>query len=209
MTRYIIGVDFDNTLVSYDNVMHERAVEFGLIQPHVKKSKKDIRDTIRQLPEGELGWQKLQAFVYGRGMEDAVLIDGVSNFFTACKNAEVPLYIVSHKTDGIPGENRDSRFRDAAYAWMEKKGFFDRERLGLFPHHVYFASTRQEKIERIKELGCTHFIDDLEETFLEKSFPDFVEKIFYSPHHHPSTLPDVRMFTSWRQIHDYFFGRKK
>jgi len=82
---YIIGVDFDNTLVSYDDVMHRAAVQQGLIPSDMKKSKKDIRDRIRQLPNGEMKWQKLQAIVYGARMEEARLIDDVQTFFEFCK----------------------------------------------------------------------------------------------------------------------------
>jgi len=62
---YIIGVDFDNTLVSYGDNVHREAVQRGLIPPVVGKSKKEIRDRIRQLPDGEIEWQRLQATVYG------------------------------------------------------------------------------------------------------------------------------------------------
>ena len=41
-------------------------------------------------------------------------------------------------------------------------------RLGLTEGDVFFNSTREEKIERIANLRCTDFIDDLEETFLKK-----------------------------------------
>lgn len=205
----ILGVDFDNTVVSYDDIMHETAVQFGLIQPHVKKSKKEIRDTIRQQPDGERRWQKVQTFVYGRGMLQAVLIEGVSDFFNACRKSRIRVYIISHKTSCAANGEEGVDFRQTAKTWMKENGFFDKDRLGLPPDHLYFASTRQEKIGRIQELGCTHFIDDLEETFLEPSFPWNVEKILYSPHRHPSALSDVKAFASWWQIHEYFFGKDR
>ena len=45
----IIGVDFDNTIVSYDDVMFETANQFGLIDRSVKKNKKVIRRVGRLL----------------------------------------------------------------------------------------------------------------------------------------------------------------
>ena len=61
--HYIIGIDFDNTIISYDNIMHKIALERDLINADVIKSKKHIRDSIRMLPEGEIHWQRLQASV--------------------------------------------------------------------------------------------------------------------------------------------------
>lgn len=208
-TNYIIGVDFDNTLVNYDGVMHETAVQFGFIQPDVKKNKKEIRDAVRQLPEGEIKWQRLQAFVYGKGMENAVLIEGVPRFFNACRSAGLSVYIVSHKTDRAARDESGMNLRDVALAWMKKNRFFEREGLGLSSDHVYFESTRQGKIERIEKLRCTHFIDDLEETFLESSFPDDVEKIFFDPPRQEPALPGVKRFASWREIYEYFFETRR
>ena len=63
MNKCIIGMDFDNTIVSYDQVMHTVALEQEWIEPQLVKSKKQIRDHIRLLSDGERKWQKLQAIV--------------------------------------------------------------------------------------------------------------------------------------------------
>jgi hypothetical protein len=73
---------------------------------------------------------------------------------------------------------------------------------------VYFESTRQAKINRIKQLQCTHFIDDLEETFLEDRFPEDVKKILYAPQTFDTSLKDVRVVTRWKDINNYFFSAK-
>ncbi len=77
----IIGVDFDNTIINYDELMYNLALERGLIDSHIKKQKKSIRDQIRSLPEGEKAWQHLQASVYGHKIREAQLIAGVDFFF--------------------------------------------------------------------------------------------------------------------------------
>jgi len=73
----VIGVDFDNTIVSYDDLLFEAALKRGLIRQDVSRSKRAIRDSIRRLPEGESKWQQLQALIYGPRMEEAKLIDGI------------------------------------------------------------------------------------------------------------------------------------
>lgn len=204
----IIGVDFDNTIVNYENIMHKIAVQRGLIPPDAKKSKKHIRDSIRQLPDGEMKWQKLQAIVYGSRMEEARLTNGVQIFFMSCKQHKVSVYIISHKTEYANFDETGINLRVTALTWMKKNRFFEANGLGLSEEAVYFESTRREKIERIKRLGCTHFIDDLEETFLEESFPINIEKILYAPHMQHSSPQTVRVVATWEEISNYFFGTK-
>ena len=201
----VLGMDFDNTLVSYDELMHQTAVRLDLIEPDVRKDKKAIRDQIRQRPHGEIEWQKLQAFIYGRGMEQAQLMDGVTQFFNACKVAKAEIYIISHKTNFASMDPSGINLRERAIDWMKKHRFFEKDGLGLLVQQVYFEPTRQEKITRIQKLGCTHFIDDLEETFLEDSFPRDVEKILFASHQPVVPLLTVRVFDSWRKIDEYFF----
>ena len=96
--------------------------------------------------------------------------------------------------------------RTAALAWMTKNRFFEPEELGVSKMAVFFESTRREKLERIARLGCTHFIDDMEETFLEPLFPKNTAKILYHP---ADPLPvcgrEVRVVRSWDEVGDDLF----
>ena len=71
---------------------------------------------------------------------------------------------------------------------------------GLDPADVFFEKTRGEKIDRIKRLGCTHFIDDLVETFLEPSWPASVQRILYRPRTTDEQYPEVTIFADWKGI---------
>jgi len=200
---YVIGVDFDNTIASYDDVIHRVAVRRGLIPSMLPRSKKVIRDAIRRLPDGEIRWQEVQAVVYGPSMAEAELMDDVTAFFTVCKEHLIRPYIVSHKTEYARLDITGTNLRRAALDWMASKGFFNG--LGLSHRDIYFEPTRREKIERVRRLGCTHFIDDLEETFAEESFPSQVEKILFAPHGRPSPRQDVLTFATWEEINHHFF----
>ncbi len=199
----VIGIDFDNTIISYDEIMHKFAVQWDFIEADSAKSKKEIRDKIRLLPDGEMKWQKLQAVVYGTEIEQASLTDGVLLFFKECKKNEIPLYVISHKTE-FASFDKTVNLRESALNWIQQNRFFDSHILSR--ENVYFQSTRRGKIERVKYLKCTHFIDDLEETFLEPSFPAGVKKILYVPHTKHSFLPHVKVVSSWTEINDYFFN---
>jgi len=208
MRRFILGVDFDNTLVNYDDVLWKTAQRMGFITGSLTWHKKGIRDAIRPLPDGEKKWQQVQAHVYGKAMAEAMLIDGVAKFLHACRRANVPVYIVSHKTQFAAQDTDKIDLRRTALDWMTQKGFFESKGLGFSKDQVFFESTRPKKIERIKQLGCTHFIDDLEETFREESFPRGVNKILYSPHKENFLLRGVKIMKTWAQIEQYFMSEE-
>ena len=205
LNSLIIGVDFDNTIVGYDDLLFNVAMERGLIRQDVSRSKRAIRDSIRLLPEGESKWQQLQALIYGPRMEEAKLIDGIRKFLALSTQYGAQVYVVSHKTEYATFDQTGTNIRQAALQWMAHHRLFDNKRFGLAPESVYFEDTRQGKIRRIVDLGCTCFIDDLEEIFLEESFPSNVERILYTPDIEAAPFPGVRVANSWSAINEYLF----
>ncbi|OGX27147.1 MAG: hypothetical protein A2787_02150 [Omnitrophica WOR_2 bacterium RIFCSPHIGHO2_01_FULL_48_9] len=207
--KHVIGIDFDNTIVNYDAVMLKTAQAWGLINGQVPRNKKEIRDHIRRLPDGDIQWQKLQAFIYGKAMDQAQLIDGVKEFVEFCKKEKWDVCVISHKTQFASMDREGIDLRHVALNWMRANGFFSAGGLGLSKKQIFFESTRAEKIARLKQLGCTHFIDDLEETFLEDSFPNNVEKILYASNDKRQPLKSVRVLSTWEEIYDYFAGARR
>ncbi len=193
-------------MVSYNQLLARIARERGLLDAGVCETKRKLRDRIRQLENGEIEWQKCQALLYGPRIGEATLIAGVPQFFERCRKLAVKVYIVSHKTEFSRYDVTGTNLRTAALQWMTAHGFFDPERLGLAEADVFFAATRQEKIERIASLGCSDFIDDLEETFLEESFPPGTTRILYEPERESPPPPGVVWMNNWQEISEYFFG---
>ena len=204
-----VGVDFDNTLVSYDNLIHRVAAERGLIGPQSGLTKKRIRDSIRKLPEGEIKWQKLQALVYGPRIGEAAPAPGSVEFLEECSRNGVKVKIISHKTEFANYDETGTNLRCAALSWLNQHCYFDSPSHGLSRDDVYFEATRKGKLDRISQLECTHFIDDLEETFLEESFPLRVLKILYSTQVSVPKPADVHLAGDWRRITDNFFHAEK
>src|SRR5215831_9619578 len=153
----ICGIDFDNTIVTYDELLTTIARERGLLDASQALTKRGIRDHIRQLPNGEIEWQKCQALLYGSRIAEARLIDGAAQFIALCRQRGVPVYIVSHKTQFSRYDPSGTNLRTAAMNWMIANGFFDRDTMALDPNNVYMADTREGKIKIIRDLGCTHF----------------------------------------------------
>ncbi|MBI4763528.1 MAG: hypothetical protein HY787_02835 [Deltaproteobacteria bacterium] len=203
-----IGIDLDNTIVSYDEVLFRVAEEAGLIGPDVDRNKKAIRDFIRTLPDGEIEWQKIQAMVYGPRISEAKLIAGVADFLACCRNRSIRTYIISHKTEYANYDRTGTNLRQAALEWIRNNKLFPLEPCGSIKTLVFFGSTRLEKTEYIRSLKCTCFIDDLIETFLEPSFPTGVVKILFDPHHLHRQPSGMEVFSSWKDLpHRFFSGQ--
>ena len=199
----IIGVDFDNTIVSYDDLFHRLAVQRGIVPADLPSRKNDVRDYLRGRGE-EDKWTELQGHVYGPGMAGARPFPGVIEFFTHAIRQRLPIYVISHKTrQPVIGPAYD--LHQTARDWLAVQGFFDPQRIGLPRDHVFFGETRQEKIAHIRETGCTVFIDDLEETFLERTFPPGVKQILFGHHVPPPGLAKALTAPDWARVRHHVF----
>lgn len=198
-----VGIDFDNTIIAYDDVFQSVAKSWGLITDSVCGQKQAIRDHIRLLPDGERTWQRLQGYVYGKGISNANMFDGVGAFLSRCRLAGCPVLIVSHKTEyGHYDADRVS-LREAALNWMKAHSFFGDCGYGISIENVFFEGTRAEKLARISNLDCTYFIDDLEEVLNDPAFPPGVTRILFSVNGRSSAPFEV--FRSWKDIEERLF----
>jgi hypothetical protein len=192
-----IGIDFDNTLVDYDQVFAAEARGRDLIGADFKGSKRQLRDHIRNLPGGEIAWQRLQGHVYGAGICAARMFEGADAFLTACRTRGIEVFVVSHKTQFGHGPSGGINLRTAALAWMTSQGFFSGSGFHIPPDHVFFESTRAEKLARIRAIDCGYFIDDLEEVFADRDFPAGVYPILFAT---TGNLMTGAVCPSWREI---------
>ena len=194
-----LGIDFDNTLVAYDRVFLGEARSRKLLPARFRGNKQAVRDAIRLLPDGELAWQRLQGYVYGRGIGAAAMFAGVDRFLRRCRQAGHAVFIVSHKTEFANYDPARVNLRAAALAWMDARGFFDPRKYAIPRANVFFESTRADKLARIAALRCTHFVDDLVEVLTDPSFPQGVERVLFDA---PAADRPANMHVcaSWRQI---------
>ena len=202
-----IGIDFDNTIARYDSSFRRTALANQLISQEWKgKSKTDLRDYLRTLPEGELLWMRLQGQVYGKFMHQAEIMPGFVEFMLKCRLRGHKILIVSHKTEFGHFDVEQTSLREEALKWMESKRFFDPDFFGMEREDVFFADTREEKVARIAELECDCFIDDLPEVFAEKTFPESVEKVLYGKYRPDETMKSVIPLSSWEEISRHLLG---
>jgi hypothetical protein len=201
-----VGLDFDNTLAEYDQLFTALAVETGLFEVAPAGGKRQIRDDLRHRPNGELDWRRLQAMAYGSRLEEANLFDGAANFLKACKSKGIEIHIVSHKTRYPACREIRIDMREAALNWMQRRGFFAANDFDLNQDHVHFADSRSEKVQKIADLRCDVFVDDLEEVFIEAGFPVNTRKILFAPDQVQTDIP-VQICHHWKEIADVVIGQ--
>jgi hypothetical protein len=197
-----IGVDFDNTIVCYDALFHRVCRERGLIPDDLPATKSAVRNHLRQIGR-EDDWTEIQGYVYGARMAEADAFPGVLDFFRRGVTAGMTVSIISHKTrQPYRGQGHD--LHRAALNWLELQGFFDPARIGLPRARVFFELTKQEKLSRIGQCQCTHFIDDLPEFLAEPGFPRAAQRILFDPNDHYANDPDFTRLKSWTEIAVFF-----
>ncbi len=202
-----IGIDFDNTIARYDSSFRRTAIATQLItEEWGGRSKTELRNYLRTLPDGEQLWMKLQGQVYGKFMHQAEIMPGFLEFLLKCRLRGHQVFIVSHKTEFGHFDTEQTSLRVEAMKWMESKRFFDSNFFGMQREHLFFADTREEKVARIAELACDCFIDDLPEVFAEKTFPESVKKVLYGNYRPDEVMESVTAFSSWEEISQHLLG---
>jgi hypothetical protein len=199
-----IGVDFDNTLVSYDRAFSLVGKEEGLLPADFVGGKEAVkRWLIDQRADGRL-WERLQGVVYGRRMDGAELFEGVAEFFRLCReHAGCRVNIVSHKSVLAHHDPLKTNLRDSALRWMEHQGFFDKPGFGLATDQVFFEDTREAKVRRVGALDCQIFVDDLPEVLEHAGMPTACRKILFRTDH-PGRFERA---ANWTEICDTVFNR--
>lgn len=193
-----IGVDFDNTIVCYDQLFHRVAVEQGLVPADLPVTKDSVRDYLRQQDQEE-AWTELQGYVYGARMQEALPFPGSLEFFAHCAERGRDVWIISHKTRQ-PFRGPPHDLHEAARVWLDGHGFHDLARTGLSRDKVCFELTKEAKLSRIAQVACTHFVDDLPEFLSEPGFPLGVERILFDPNNHHVADSCFRRAASWAEV---------
>jgi hypothetical protein len=183
-----IGLDFDNTIVSYDGLFHKVALEGGWITDDVPVSKVSVRDHLRAIGH-EPVWTEMQGYVYGARMDEAAAYPGVLDCLLWAREQGIKVSIVSHKTRH-PFLGKQYDLHAAARHWISLH-LTDAVGPLVAPAHVYFELAKESKVQRIADIACTVYVDDLPEILLAPGFPAATTQILFDPdNHHPAqTMP--------------------
>ena len=195
----LFGLDFDNTIVSYDTLFHKVALEQQVIPSTLPVNKVAVRNHLRNINKEDI-WTEMQGYVYGARMQEAEPYEGAIEFIVKAKSLGHTLCIVSHKTK-YPFLGPQYDLHLSAMNWIAYH-LSDKD-IPLFTTDDYFFEvTKEDKIKRIADCGCDFFIDDLPEILNYNLFPDNCKKVLFDPEKHFSgeSLEGIRIMNSWKQI---------
>lgn len=201
-----IGIDFDNTIICYDEVFAAAAWQRGLVPDGWTGLKSQLRDHLRAKPDGELTWQGLQGWVYGKGIENATIFPGMLDFLAACRRESADVYIVSHKTQYGHQDPDRTDLRVAARDWMLGSGLTGSSDSALHLDRIYFEDTLAAKVDRLANLELDVFIDDLAEVFEQPHFPQRTRPILFAG----TTAPQhscYRSAANWAEVQSEVFAK--
>tara|TARA_B100001027_G_scaffold216900_1_gene194969 strand:- start:429 stop:1046 length:618 start_codon:yes stop_codon:yes gene_type:complete len=195
-----VGIDFDNTIVSYDSLFYKVALELGVIPEEIDRTKISVRDFLRKNNKNDI-WTSIQGMVYGEKMIEAEVYEGFIEFIKFLKSEKFDFCIISHKTK-YPFIGKKTNLHNAALNWIQKFLNIDNQIL-IKDELIYFEDTKELKVDRIISEKCDVFIDDLPEIFEIPSFPDFVNKYLFDPNE-TYVGNQFLSFSSWLEIKNEF-----
>ena len=175
-----IGLDFDNTIVCYDEAIKILVEKLFELPSELQRTKLEVRDFLRAAGR-EQEWIAFQGELYGPGMKYAEPFEDAIATMLQLQGDGHELVIVSHRScRPYAGHPHDLHL--AARAWVADH----LQRAGLFgnvgdKNYVHFLETRDQKVSKVAELGCRVFIDDLPEVLTAPGFPPDTHPILFAP----------------------------
>lgn len=168
----IVGLDFDNTIVCYDEAIAVLAEKTFALPTEVSRTKLGIRDYLRRTGQEE-AWTQFQGELYGPGMAYASPFPEVVSTLRDLEQAGYQFVVISHRTR-FPylGERYD--LHQFANDWLQAH-------LPRVLSSVAFHETKSDKILDIGRVGCDYFLDDLPEILSDSQFPQSTRGILFSP----------------------------
>ena len=193
----IIGIDFDNTIINYENIFYKIALEKKLIPYHISKEKNSVRDFLRK-KNIEDEWTIIQGEVYGSRILEASIYPNFFKTLQTLNKNNIKVFIVSHKTK-YPYLGEKVNLHKSAMKWMVKNEFFNEEGLNFSEKNIFFELTKEKKVQRLLSLKCEYFIDDLEDIL--KMIPKSVTKVLFNPKEKNISLKtDNHILNDWNLL---------
>lgn len=203
-----IGLDFDNTIVCYEQVIAQMAEKLFDLPKEVPQTKVGLRDHLQATGRGN-EWTAFQGELYGPGMQYAMPFEGAIAAMQSLAEDGHELLIISHRSRR-PYAGKHHDLHAAARNWVADR----LQAKGLFGDAgdedcVYFLETLDQKIEMITHLGCNVFLDDLPEVLTAPSFPATTLGILFDPAAASEAVKESGTFriTCWAELSGLLLSR--
>jgi len=192
-----IGLDFDNTIVCYDQAIAKLAEEQFELPEEVPRTKRGLREHLCAKGR-EPEWTAFQGELYGPGMRYARPFEGAITTMQQLVAEGHELVIISHRSRR-PYAGPPHDLHAAARGWiverLQSNGLFNGDGSA-----TNFLETREEKVACISELGCLAFLDDLPEVLKAPGFPDQTVGILFDPSGARVSLAECCLITAWPEL---------
>ena len=198
-----IGLDFDNTIVCYDEAIARLSEEMLDLPKELPRTKVSLRDFLHAAGR-EQEWTAFQGKLYGPGMIYAKPFEGVDDTLVKLVAREHEICIISHRSK-VPYAGPEYDLHKAAYEWISRN-LLQREILGSHIKEIdintiaHFEETRARKIEMIRVLNCDIFVDDLIEVLLDREFPPETKRILFRPDGPVPDLLEASAIRNWKEL---------
>ena len=200
-----IGVDFDGVMISVDRLIHRLALEAAVITDDVPPQAAAMRDHLARAGQAAR-WDALEDEAYGASHTQAPALPGVHDFFRRCRKREVAITIVGQRPQQL-GPDRPGELWVKAHDWLSRQGFFNPYDIAFPRASVFFEATVDEQAERVRALGCTHFISERAVVLEHPALSREVRKLLYEPQ--PGDAVVSRTTTrarGWNHISEFFLA---
>lgn len=190
----IVGFDFDNTLINYTNSFKKLAKRKKIVPEEINIDKISIRNYLRD-KNLEHEWTILQGEVYGNSIMQAEIYEGVKEALKFLLKNNIKIKIISHKTQ-YPYMGKKVDLRLSAKKWIEKELLNEISCINFSEADIFFENTINEKVNKIEELGCDIYVDDLPEIL--DLLPDKIQRILFSSL--PNDNLKYKVMKSWSEF---------
>lgn len=199
----IIGFDFDNTIVCYDNAIRVLAESIPQLTGDTPRDKAGLKDFFHKNGR-EHEWTEFQGKLYGPGMNYARAFPRVKDVILSLKKEGHSLLIISHRSR-YPYAGHKYDLHQHAWEWLRNH---IQNMRGLDGEEAFiginFLETKEDKIRLIRELGCDVFVDDLPEILTARGFPDTTKGILFGKgEDRLSKRWEGMQAEDWRTIKEY------
>jgi len=169
-----LAIDLDNTIINYDDLFYKAARNKLRIHSNIKNKENIKKLIIKKYSEKK--WTEIQSTVYSRKIFQAKIFPGfINEIKKLSKYCEI--FIVSHKTLW-PIYGKKINLHNKTKKFLKKKKISFCKNSLIKEENIFFETTKEKKIKRIKRLKPHYFIDDLESIL--KSIPKSVNKILFN-----------------------------
>jgi hypothetical protein len=196
-----IGLDLDNTIISYDKLIFQIAKKKYLFSNKFKNKNKDFfkKEIIKKKNEKE--WTSFQSLIYGKYINRAKITKNFYDSIFHIKNL-YDFHIVSHKTKWSKEGKKINLIRSAKEFLRRNHISFCKNSL-IKKENIYFEDTIKKKIKRINKLGLNFYIDDLKKILTK--LPKKIHKIYFNKEIDKKILT----INDWQYLQTIIFKIKK